>query len=156
VGRQLAGLRHWIGVHVVALVLVPLAGVLLWVAIWKVWLPPPGPGSPSRRSGTLAAVLLVLGVGTAVLGLLHDRISSLKLGTSGLELAMTQDQQAGAQELVDQLAQNNAPAGAYVEGLKRYVAKLPATKPSAPASNGQSPADTFKQLAQQIASDLTG
>jgi hypothetical protein len=154
VGGIVASLRRWVGVHAVPIVLVPLAGVLLWVAIWKVWLPPPGPGTPSRRSGTLAIALLILGVGTAILGLLHDRIGSFKAGTSGFELTLTPEQQAGAQELVSQLAAKDAPAAAYAEGLKRYVAKLPAAKPAKPAANGS--VDGFKQLAQQIASDLAG
>ena len=41
-GRQIAGLRHWLGTNVVPVVLVPLAALLVWVAIWKVWLPDPG------------------------------------------------------------------------------------------------------------------
>ncbi len=157
-GGHAASLRQWLGVHVVPLVLVPLAALLLWVAIWKVWLPPPGPGSPSRRSNTLAIALLILGVGTAILGLLHDRIGTFKAGTTGFELTMTPEQQAGAQELVTQLAAKDAPAGAYVEGLKRYVQKLPKTKPAATTNgNGGDPTvEAFKQLAQSIASDLTG
>ena len=71
---------------------------------------------------------------------------------------MTPEQQAGAQELVTQLAAKDAPAGAYVEGLKRYVQKLPKTKPVANGNgNGGDPTvEAFKQLAQSIASDLAG
>src|SRR5579862_4752615 len=160
----MASLRHWIGVHAVPLVLVPLAGVLLGVAIWKIWLPTPDEGSPSRRSNTLTIALLVLGVGTAILGLMHDRIASLKASTTGFELTLTPEQQEGAQELVNQLAAKNAPASAYAEGLKRYVARLPKTKaahahaPAAAAAhtNGGGSTGDFKQLAQQIASDLAG
>jgi len=121
VGGQLAGLRRWLGTNFVPVVLVSLAAALVWVAIWKVWLPPPGPGSPSRRSVTVALALLVLGVGSAVVGLFHERLGSVKLSPTGIDVELTRAQQAGAQELVAALAARNAPASAYVEGMKRYV-----------------------------------
>ena len=49
----------------------------------------------------------------------------------------------------------HAPASAYVEGVQRYVAKLPKTKPVKASSNGRT-GEPFKALAQQIASDLAG
>jgi hypothetical protein len=44
--------RSWTGANLVPLVLVPLATVLLWVAIWRIWLPPAGGGSVTARSVT--------------------------------------------------------------------------------------------------------
>jgi hypothetical protein len=152
VGRQIAGLRHWLGTNIVPLVLVPLAAVLVWVAIWKVWLPEPGAGSPSRRSVTLALVLLVLGVGAAVIGLFHDRIGSVKLDRTGFEITLTKAQQAGAQELVAALGERNAPAAAYVAGLQRYLSQLPANG-HVRAAVAQ-PQEPYKALARSIADDL--
>ena len=125
-GGQLAGLRRWLGTNYVPCVLVSLAAALVWVAIWKVWLPEPGPGSPSRRSVTVALALLVLGVASAVVGLFHERLGSVKLSPSGIDVELTKAEQAGAQELVSALGARNAPASAYVEGMQRYVERLPA------------------------------
>jgi hypothetical protein len=124
VGGQLAGLRRWLGTNYVPCVLVSLAAALVWVAIWKVWLPEPGPGSPSRRSVTVALALLVLGVGSAVVGLFHERLGSVKLSPTGIDVELTKAEQAGAHELVSALGARNAPASAYVEGMQRYVERL--------------------------------
>jgi hypothetical protein len=42
----------WLRANLVPLVLVPLAAVLLWVAIWRVWLPPTGGGASVARAVT--------------------------------------------------------------------------------------------------------
>ena len=42
----------WAGANLVPLVLVPLAAVLLWVGIWRVWLPPAGGGGVAARTVT--------------------------------------------------------------------------------------------------------
>ena len=42
----------WVGENLVPLVLVPLAVVLLWVGIWRVWLPPAPPGGVTARTVT--------------------------------------------------------------------------------------------------------
>ncbi|TML82989.1 MAG: hypothetical protein E6G08_21090 [Actinobacteria bacterium] len=63
-GTATAAVR-WVGAEIAPLVLLPLAAVLVWVSVWKVWLPSPDAGTPSRRSVTLAIVLLVLGVSAA-------------------------------------------------------------------------------------------
>jgi hypothetical protein len=47
-GRPLA----WAAANSVPLVLVPLAAVLVWVAIWKVWLPQPATGGATARTVT--------------------------------------------------------------------------------------------------------
>ena len=49
----------WVGAEIAPIVLLPLAAVLVWVSVWKVWLPPLDPGAPSRRSVTLEALLPV-------------------------------------------------------------------------------------------------
>src|SRR5437870_1494542 len=41
---------HWVGAEIAPIVLLPLAAVLVWVSVWKVWLPSPDAGTPSRRS----------------------------------------------------------------------------------------------------------
>ena len=152
-GRQLAGLRLWIGTNVAPVVLVPLAAVLLWVAIWKVWLPEPGPGTPSRRSVTLAVALVLLGVASALVGLFHDRIGSIKVTTTGIDVELSKAEQAGAQELVSALGERNAPAPAYVEGLRRYIAELPnGHHPLLGAA--ERPDELYKGLARRIASEL--
>jgi len=48
----MARIATWTGAHLVPLVLIPLAAVLLWVAIWRVWLPPAGGGSVTARTVT--------------------------------------------------------------------------------------------------------
>jgi hypothetical protein len=48
----MARTANWIGSNLVPLVLIPLAAVLLWVAIWRVWLPPLGGGGVTARTVT--------------------------------------------------------------------------------------------------------
>jgi len=125
----------------------------VWVAIWKVWLPAPGPGSPSRRSTTVSLALLVLGVASAVVGLFHERLNSIKISTSGIEIEMTKAQRAGALELVSALGTRNAPRNAYVKGLRLYISKLPPAE--SPLKGLTEEADEpYKELAQRIAAGL--
>jgi hypothetical protein len=42
----------WVGANLVPIVLIPLAAVLLWVGIWRVWLPPAGGGGVTARTVT--------------------------------------------------------------------------------------------------------
>src|SRR5262249_18743806 len=72
-GTATAAVR-WVGAEIAPLVLLPLAAVLVWVSVWKVWLPSPDAGTPSRRSGTLAILLLVLGGSAPVLAVFPHRL----------------------------------------------------------------------------------
>jgi hypothetical protein len=154
VGGLLAGLRRWLGANFAPLVLVALAGTLLWVAIWEVWLPAPDGGSPSRRSETLALALVLLGVGAAVLGVFHDRLNSFALDRSGFKIVLTAAERRGAQALVEELGRRGAPAEAYVDGLHRYLAHLSWNTVEAPvaAANG---GEDYERLARRIADDVT-
>ena len=40
------------GANLVPLILIPLAAVLLWVAVWRVWLPPAGGAGVIARTVT--------------------------------------------------------------------------------------------------------
>jgi hypothetical protein len=42
----------WFGSNFVPLVLIPLAVVFLWIAVWRVWLPPVGGGGVTARTVT--------------------------------------------------------------------------------------------------------
>jgi len=48
----MARVPAWVGANLVPLVLIPLAAVLLWVGIWRVWLPPAGGGGVTARTVT--------------------------------------------------------------------------------------------------------
>jgi hypothetical protein len=49
-------LRSWCGANLVPLVLLPLAASLVWVGIWRIWLPPAaGSGTVARAVTTVAA-----------------------------------------------------------------------------------------------------
>ena len=80
-GTAAAAVR-WVGAEIAPLVPLPLAAVLVWVSVWKVWLPSPDAATPSRRSVTLAIVLLVLGVSAAVVAVFHDRLRRIELSRS--------------------------------------------------------------------------
>ena len=52
----LAGLRSWGGANLVPLVLIPLAAMLVWVGVWRVWLPPArGAGTAARTVTTVTS-----------------------------------------------------------------------------------------------------
>lgn len=155
-GGQLAGLRRSVGANLAPIVLIALAAILVWVAIWKIWLPVPSAGSPSRRSETLALALLLLGVGAAVLGVFHERLSSFELDRSGFKITLTKAEREGAHELVDELGRRGAPADAYVSALRRYLARLPGERPTGPhaLSAAEVSNERYKQLAHEIADDL--
>jgi hypothetical protein len=42
----------WVGRNFVPLVLIPLGAILLWVAVWRVWLPPVGGAGVTARTVT--------------------------------------------------------------------------------------------------------
>jgi hypothetical protein len=151
VGGRVAGLRRWVGANFAPLVLIALACVLIWVAIWKVWLPEPGAGAPSRRSAPLSLALLVLGVGAAVLAVFHERLASFQLDRSGVKVTLTPEQQAGAATLVDELGRRGAPRDAYPAALARYVEAL--------ATNGKvrgaAAGSAYDTLARRIAADVS-
>jgi len=48
----MAGTIDWLGRNLVPIVLIPLSAVLLWVGIWRVWLPPAGGGGITARTVT--------------------------------------------------------------------------------------------------------
>jgi hypothetical protein len=154
VGRHLAGLRRWVGANAAPLVLVALAAGLLWVAIWEVWLPRPDGGSPSRRSETLALALVLLGVGAAVLGVFHDRLSSFALDRSGFKVVLTAAERRGVQSLVEELGRRGAVADAYLVGLNRYLAHLSGNGRAVSALPAEE-SEPYERLARRIADELT-
>jgi hypothetical protein len=48
----LARLQSWVGANLVPLVLMPLAVALVWVGIWRVWLPPAAGGRTATNAVT--------------------------------------------------------------------------------------------------------
>jgi len=152
VGGRLAGLRRWVGANYAPLVLIALASILIWVAIWEIWLPAPGTGSPSRRSAPLALTLLVLGVGTIVLAVFHERLTSFQLDRTGFKVTLTPEERAGAATLVDELGRRGAPREAYVAALERYLRELP---PDGRVRSTRAGTDgRYEELARRIAADL--
>jgi hypothetical protein len=152
----------WIGANLAALVLVPLAGLLIWVAIWRIWLPPAGGGAtartvttvssnapttpthkvttvvkrsgttPSRRSEVLALALVFLGAGAAIVGVFNRRIGSFELDKDGVKVVLTPEEQAGAAALVGRLAAGGAGGSAYARGVERYVRAVAVRRPDSP------------------------
>src|SRR5205085_11697952 len=118
-GTATAAVR-WVGAEIAPLVLLTLAVVLVWVSVWKVWLPAPDAGTPSRRSVTLAIVLLVLGVGAAVIGVFHDRLRRIELTRTGVSITLTQPERVGLGALVERLAASGAPPAKVAEAIRRY------------------------------------
>ena len=43
---------NWVGANLVPLVLIPLAALLVWVGVWRVWLPPAPVGGVTARTVT--------------------------------------------------------------------------------------------------------
>jgi hypothetical protein len=128
-GTATAAVR-WVGAEIAPLVLLPLAAVLVWVSVWKVWLPSPDDGSPSRRSVTLAIVLLVLGVSAAVIGVFHSRLRRIELSRTGLTVTLTPDERAGLGTLVEQLAHSGASSEKVAEAIRRYLDAVQSKRPA--------------------------
>ena len=152
-----AAVLRWAGDKIAPLVLLPLAAVLVWVSVWKVWLPAPDLGSPSRRSVTLAIVLLVLGVSSAVIAVFHDRLRRIELSRSGLTITLTPPERAGLGVLVERLAQSGASSGKVAEAIRRYLDAVQAKRPAAhvkalTADDGLSAAEA-QALAERIAAE---
>jgi hypothetical protein len=47
--------RAWVGANLVPLALIPLASGLIWVAVWRIWLPPEDGGIVTARTVTTFA-----------------------------------------------------------------------------------------------------
>jgi hypothetical protein len=131
-GTAAAAVR-WVGAEIAPLVLLPLAAVLVWVSVWKIWLPSPDAGTPSRRSVTLAIVLLVLGVSAAVIAVFHDRLRRIELSRSGLTVTLTPAERDGLGSLVEQLAQKGASPAKVAEAIRRYLDAVQTRRPPAKA-----------------------
>ena len=152
-----AAVLRWAGDKIAPLVLLPLAAVLVWVSVWKVWLPAPDLGSPSRRSVTLAIVLLVLGVSSAVIAVFHDRLRRIELSRSGLTITLTPPERAGLGVLVERLAQSGASSTKVAEAIRRYLDAVQIKRPAAhvkalTADDGLSAAEA-QALAERIAAE---
>ena len=124
-----AAVLRWAGDKIAPLVLLPLAAVLVWVSVWKVWLPSPDAGLPSRRSVTLAIVLLVLGVSAAVIAVFHDRLRRIDLTRSGLTITLTPPERTGLGVLVERLAKSGATSAKVAEAIRRYLDAVQTRRP---------------------------
>ena len=159
-GTATAAVR-WVGAEIAPLVLLPLAAVLVWVSVWKVWLPSPDAGAPSRRSVTLAIVLLVLGVSAAVIAVFHDRLRRIELSRTGLTVALTPPERDGLGALVERLVQKGAPSAKVAEAIHRYhdavQTKRPAqrVKGTAAENGGGLTAAQAQALAERIADETS-
>jgi hypothetical protein len=145
---------HWVGAEIAPLVLLPLSAVLVWVSVWKVWLPSPDVGTPSRRSVTLTIVLLVLGVSAAVIAVFHERVRRIELSRTGLTVTLTPTERNGLGTLVERLAQQGASPAKVAEAIRRYLEAVqtgrPATR-SVTADGKGLTAEEAQALAEQIA-----
>jgi hypothetical protein len=152
-----AAVLRWAGDKIAPVVLLPLAAVLVWVSVWRVWLPVPDPGSPSRRSVTLAIVLLVLGVSSAVIAVFHDRLRRIDLTRSGLTITLTPPERAGLGVLVERLARSGASSAKVAEAIRRYLdavqTKRPAPHLKALAADDGLTAAEAQALAERIAAE---
>lgn len=153
-----AAVLRWAGDKIAPVVLLPLAAVLVWVSVWKVWLPVPDAGSPSRRSVTLAIVLLVLGVSSAVIAVFHDRLRRIDLTRSGLTITLTPPERTGLGVLVERLAKSGASSAKVAEAIRRYLDAVQAKRPPPPhvkaltADDGLTAAEA-EALADRIAAE---
>jgi hypothetical protein len=154
-GTATAAVR-WVGAEIAPLVLLPLAVVLVWVSVWRVWLPAPDAGSPSRRSVTLAIVLLVLGASSAVIGVFHDRLRRIELSRSGLKVTLTPPERAGLGTLVERLAGSGASSEKVAEAVRRYLDAVQTQRPAVKALTAEEHGLTAEQaqaLADRIAAE---
>ena len=153
-----AAVLRWAGDRIAPLVLLPLAAVLVWASMWRVWLPVPDAGSPSRRSVTLAIVLLVLGVSSAVIAVFHDRLRRIELSRSGLTITLTAAERTGLGVLAERLAKSGATPAKVAEAIRRYLdavqARRPAVKGLAAAAEEHGlTAEQAQALAERIADE---
>jgi len=154
-----AAVFGWAGERLALVVLLPLSATLVWAAVWKVWLPIPDGGVPSRRSVTLAIVLLVLGVGSAVIGVFHNRLKHIELTRTGLTVTLTAPERSGLGALVERLARTGASPARIAEATRRYLEAVhvqrPALHPIAKALLAEEAGLSVEQaeaLAERIAS----
>ncbi len=152
-----AAVLRWAGDKIAPIVLLPLAAVLVWVAVWRVWLPAPGGGVPSRRSVTLAIVLLVLGVSSAVIAVFHDRLRRIELSRSGLTVTLTAPERTGLGVLVERLVHSGASSAKVAEAIRRYLDAVQTKRPAAQvkaltADDGLTAAEA-QALAERIAAE---
>jgi hypothetical protein len=155
-GTAAAAVR-WVGAEIAPLVLLPLAAVLVWVSVWKVWLPSPDAATPSRRSVTLAIVLLVLGVSAAVVAVFHDRLRRIELSRSGLTVTLTPAERDGLGSLVEQLVQKGASSAKVADAIRRYLDAVHTKRPPAKAlvaDGGGLTAAQAQALAERIAEEI--
>lgn len=154
-GTATAAVR-WVGAKIAPLVLLPLAAVLVWVSVWKIWLPAPDGATPAKRSVTLAIVLLVLGVGAAVIAVFHDRLRRVELSRTGVSITLTPPERTGLGALVEQLARSGASSEKVAEAIRRYLdavqSRRPAPKGIAADGHGLTVAEA-ETLAWRIAAD---
>jgi hypothetical protein len=151
---------HWVGAEIAPIVLLPLAAVLVWASVWKIWLPSPDAGTPSRRSVTLAIVLLVLGLSAAVIGVFHDRLRRVEFSRTGLTVTLTPPERDGLGALVERLAQKGASSAKVAEAVRRYLDAVESRRPAhvkgLTAENGRGlTAAQAHALAEQIAGETT-
>jgi hypothetical protein len=154
-GTATAAVR-WVGAELAPLVLLPLGAVLVWVSVWKVWLPSPDTGTPSRRSVTLAIVLLVLGVGAAIVAVFHDRLRRIELSRTGVAVTLTPVERDGLGALVERLAHAGTPPQKVAEAVRRYLEAVQTRRPApkAIARDGRGlTADEVQALADRIAAE---
>ena len=128
-GTAAAAVR-WVGAEIAPLVLLPLAAVLVWVSVWKVWLPAPDGATPARRSVTLAIVLLVLGVSAAVIAVFHGRLRRVELTRTGLSITLTAPERTGLGALVEQLARSGASSEKVADAIRRYLDAVQRRRPA--------------------------
>lgn len=157
-GATAAAAVRWVGAEIAPIVLLPLAAVLVWVSVWKVWLPAPDGETPARRSVTLAIVLLVLGVSAAVIAVFHDRLRRIELSRSGLTVTLTPTEKGGLGSLVEQLAQSGAPPDKAAAAIQRYLEAVQRKRTPAPAKGlaldgGGLSAAEAEALAERIAAE---
>jgi hypothetical protein len=155
-GTAAAAVR-WVGAEIAPLVLLPLAAVLVWVSVWKIWLPSPDAATPSRRSVTLAIVLLVLGVSAAVVAVFHDRLRRIELSRSGLTVTLTPAERDGLGSLVEQLVQKGASSAKVADAIRRYLDAVHTKRPPAKALAADGSGLTAAQaqaLAERIADEI--
>ena len=154
-GTAAAAVR-WVGAEIAPLVLLPLAAVLVWVSVWKIWLPSPDDGTPSRRSVTLAIVLLVLGVSAAVIAVFHDRLRRIELSRTGLTVTLTPTERDGLGSLVERLAQTGASPAKVAEAIRRYLDAVQSGRPAVKslAADGRGlTSEQAQALAERIAAE---